>query len=93
MWRQWLGRKPLSEAQAAARTKFSKLADARGLAPAERERLLEVVETAATLRRVDALIYLHRLLKLWLAPHVVFTVLMLGLLAAHLVQVFFFAAH
>ena len=93
VWRQWLGRKPLSTAQGIVRAKFSKLAEARGLAPDEHERLLEVVETAATLRRVDALIYLHRLLKLWLAPHVAFTVLMLGLLAAHLVQVFFFTVY
>jgi hypothetical protein len=43
------------------------------------------------LRRVDSLIYLHQLLKLWLAPHVVATSLMLALMFVHVVQVVFFA--
>jgi Fe-S-cluster-containing dehydrogenase component len=47
---------------------------------------------AATLRRVDALIYLHRSLKLWLPPHVATTALMLALLVVHIVQVIYFAA-
>jgi hypothetical protein len=54
--------------------------------------LSEAVESAATLRRVDALIYLHQLLKLWLAPHVVSTSLMLALMVVHIIQVVFFAA-
>jgi hypothetical protein len=49
-----------------------------------------VVEATATLRRVDSLIYLHQLLKLWLAPHVVSTSLMLALMVVHIVQVIFF---
>jgi hypothetical protein len=53
--------------------------------------LIEAVETSATLRRVDALIYLHQLLKLWLAPHVVSSALMLALLVVHIIQVVFFA--
>jgi hypothetical protein len=48
--------------------------------------------TAATLRRVEALIYLHRLLKLWLPPHVASSALMLALLVIHLLQVLYFAA-
>jgi len=39
---------------------------------------------------VESLIYLHRLLKVWLAPHVVSTSLMLALLVVHIVQVVFF---
>ena len=53
-------------------------------------RLMEAVENAATLRRVDALVYLHRLLKLWVAPHVLFTSIMLVLMVIHIVQVVYF---
>jgi Fe-S-cluster-containing dehydrogenase component/CRP-like cAMP-binding protein len=53
-------------------------------------RLSEAVETTATLRRVDALCYLHYLLKLWLPPHVLFTSIMLILLVTHILQVVFF---
>lgn len=51
---------------------------------------LKALERMATLRRVDALIYLHRLLKIWIAPHVVSTSVMLVLMIAHIVQVIFF---
>jgi hypothetical protein len=44
------------------------------------------------LRRVDALIALHRLLKVWIVPHVVTTALMLALMLVHIVQVVYFAA-
>lgn len=53
--------------------------------------LLEAIETSATLRRVDALIYLHQLLKAWLAPHVVSTSLMLALMIVHIIQVILFS--
>jgi hypothetical protein len=53
-------------------------------------RLMDAVENAATLRRVDALIYLHQLLKLWLPPHVLFTSLMLVFMAVHIAQVIYF---
>jgi Fe-S-cluster-containing dehydrogenase component/CRP-like cAMP-binding protein len=52
--------------------------------------LLEAVETMVTVRRVDAIISLHRLLKLWVAPHVVFTALMLALMAVHIAQAIYF---
>jgi hypothetical protein len=52
---------------------------------------MEAVEATATLRRVDSLIYLHQLLKLWLAPHVVSTSVMLALMFVHVVQVVLFA--
>jgi hypothetical protein len=58
----------------------------------EDQRVVErAVEAAVTLRRVDALIYLHRLLKAWLIPHVVFTSLMLALMVVHIIQVIYFA--
>ncbi|MCG3159079.1 MAG: hypothetical protein JMDDDDMK_00055 [Acidobacteria bacterium] len=50
------------------------------------EKLLKAVEAAATLRRVDALILLHKLMKVWLPPHVGATALMLALLLVHIVQ-------
>ena len=39
---------------------------------------------------VDALIYLHRMLKIWIAPHVIATSVMLALLIVHIVQAVFF---
>ena len=73
---------------AEARQKFS--AAAEGLSRLDDTRLMDAVENAATLRRVDALIYLHRLLKIWVAPHVLFTSLMLILMAVHIAQVVYF---
>lgn len=55
--------------------------------------LLDAIESTVTLRRVDSLIYLHQLLKLWLAPHVVATSLMLVLMLVHIIQVVFFRVH
>jgi len=51
---------------------------------------MEAVEATATLRRVDSLIYLHQLLKLWLAPHVISASIMLALLMVHIIQVSLF---
>jgi Fe-S-cluster-containing dehydrogenase component/CRP-like cAMP-binding protein len=59
----------------------------------EREKrllVLRAVEKMATLRRVEALIFLHRLLKIWVAPHVISTSVMLVLMIAHIIQVVFF---
>lgn len=53
------------------------------------EKLLKTVEMAATMRRVDSLILLHKLLKAWLPPHVMSTALMLALLIVHLIQVIY----
>lgn len=58
----------------------------------ERAALLRIIEVAATLQRVEALLLLHRCLKAWLPPHVAATALFLGLLLLHLLQVFY-AAH
>ena len=86
--RQYIRREPLSALLAEAREEFgaAPLSD-----PKARVTLIQAVETSATLRRVDALIYLHQLLKLWLAPHVVTSALMLALLVIHIIQVVFFA--
>jgi Fe-S-cluster-containing dehydrogenase component/CRP-like cAMP-binding protein len=57
----------------------------------ERTLLQRAVETAVTLRRVDALIYLHKILKIWIAPHVISTSVMLALMIVHVIQVVYFA--
>jgi hypothetical protein len=87
--RQYLWREELTELRAAARGEYEK--EASGLDPESRQLLLEAIEATVTLRRVDSLIYLHQLLKLWLAPHVVASSLMLALMFVHVVQVIFFA--
>jgi Fe-S-cluster-containing dehydrogenase component/CRP-like cAMP-binding protein len=87
--RQYTKREELTALLAKARLHFRNEMSAieekekRGLA-------LKALERMATLRRLDALIYLHRLLKIWIAPHVVSTSVMLVLMIAHIVQVIFF---
>jgi Fe-S-cluster-containing dehydrogenase component/CRP-like cAMP-binding protein len=87
---QYSARKSLDALVADAKTEFEPLADSLD-EESDRRKLYHAVEVAATLRRVDALIYLHRLLKLWLPPHVIFTSLMLALMVVHIVQVVYFA--
>jgi Fe-S-cluster-containing dehydrogenase component/CRP-like cAMP-binding protein len=88
--RQYLKRERLDDALFSAKERFSaasgSLTDEK-----DRRRLERAIEAAATLRRVDALVYLHRALKLWLVPHVFFTSLMLALLIVHIIQVIYFA--
>lgn len=86
--RQYLRTEDLASMLASARSEFS---DATiGMSRLDDTRLTEAVENAATLRRVDALCYLHQLLKLWVAPHVLFTSIMLILMVIHIVQVVYF---
>ncbi|HKQ99101.1 MAG TPA: cyclic nucleotide-binding domain-containing protein [Pyrinomonadaceae bacterium] len=87
--RQYVRREDLTRMLAEAREEFRE--DAEAMSDAQARRLLmDVVEATVTLRRVDALIYLHQLLKLWLAPHVVSTSIMLALMLVHIIQVIFF---
>jgi Fe-S-cluster-containing dehydrogenase component len=88
LMRQYLKREELTALLAAARETYEE--QARSLDPESRQLLLEAVEATVTLRRVDSLIYLHQLLKLWLAPHVVTSSIMLALMVVHIVQVIFF---
>jgi Fe-S-cluster-containing dehydrogenase component/CRP-like cAMP-binding protein len=84
--RQFTRREPLGAMLESARAEFDPLAGK--LVEAEEcEKLLKTVDTAATLRRVDALILLHKVLKAWLPPHVLSSALMLALLLVHLIQV------
>jgi len=89
--RQYLQRESLEILLARAKAEFTNVAV--GLADdKDRHALQKAVESAATLRRVDALIYLHRLLKLWLPPHVASTSLMLALMLVHIIQVVYYAS-
>jgi hypothetical protein len=56
----------------------------------ERDLLIGAVETSVTLRRVDALLMLHWLLRAWIPLHVVATAVMLALLIVHIGQAVFF---
>ncbi len=88
--RQFSRREPLTALLAEAREPFkerlTKLATNE-----ERTLLLRAVETAVTVRRVEALIYLHKILKIWIAPHVISTSVMLALMIVHVIQVVYFA--
>ena len=87
--RQYWRREELTKLLAEAREEFRK--DAEDLKdPTARRSLMEAVEATATIRRVDSLIYLHQLLKLWLAPHVVSASIMLALMTIHVINVVLF---
>ncbi len=86
--RQYFKREDLNALLEDAAVQFQSEATA---ARGEQEEFSRAVETVVKLRRLDALIYLHRLLKAWLAPHVVFTSLMLALMIIHIFQVTYFA--
>ncbi|MFN2516817.1 MAG: cyclic nucleotide-binding domain-containing protein [Pyrinomonadaceae bacterium] len=88
--RQFTRREPLTASLAEARELFKERLT-RLASNEERTLLLKAVETAVTLRRVEALIYLHKILKLWIAPHVVSTSAMLALMIVHVIQVIYFA--
>jgi hypothetical protein len=89
LFRQYLRREELTTLLAKSRLQFK--AEMATLDTREkRNLLLKAIERSATLRRVEALIYLHRLLKVWLAPHVISTSVMLTLMVVHIVQVVFF---
>jgi hypothetical protein len=86
---QYLRREELTASLAKGRLQFK--AEIAALDDPEKRKLfLKAIERSATLRRVESLIYLHRLLKVWLAPHVVSTSVMLALMVVHIVQVVFF---
>jgi hypothetical protein len=87
--RQYRRREALTASLAQGRLKFRNELTAIE-EKAQRTAALKALERMATLRRVDALIYLLRLLKIWIAPHVVSTSVMLVLMIAHIVQAVFF---
>jgi Fe-S-cluster-containing dehydrogenase component/CRP-like cAMP-binding protein len=88
LFRQYFKQEDLQTMLADAREEFRDAT--RDMSRADDTRLMEAVENAATLRRVDALCYLHQLLKLWVAPHVLFSSIMLVSMIIHIVQVIYF---
>lgn len=88
LFRQYFRREDLAAMLASARAEFRDAAAK--MSRIDDARLMEAVENAATLRRVDALVLLHHLLKLWVAPHVLFTSIMLVLMVIHIIQVIYF---
>jgi hypothetical protein len=91
LWRQLWRREELKSLLAQAREEFKPITT-RLATHEERELLLSAVESAVTLRRVDALLLLHRSLRSWIPIHVISTAVMLALMAVHIVQVIFFNA-
>ena len=89
LWRQIWRREELKALLAQARQEF-KDRTTRQATDEERDLLLAAVETAVTLRRVDALLALHWLLRAWIPLHISATALMLALMLVHIVQVIFF---
>jgi hypothetical protein len=89
--RQFWRREDLNQMVESARAGFSRERASLGNEK-DRRKLDRAVEAAATLRRVDALVYLHRSLKLWLPPHVASTALMLMLMIVHIIQVIYYAS-
>ncbi len=89
LMRQYLRRESLEAMTRRARREFKPAANK--LPEADRDAFLQVVELAAISRRVDALVYLHQSLKLWVAPHVLATSLMLALMLVHIIQEIYFA--
>jgi len=92
LFRQLLGREDLKALLAKAREDFRERTT-RVATEDERELLLDAIETAVTLRRIDALLWLHRSLRWWIPVHVISTALMLSLLVVHVIQVTFFRIH
>jgi hypothetical protein len=88
--RQIIKREPLTSVLAQAREPFKDRLT-RLATREERALLLSALEAAVTLRRVDALIYLHRAMRVWIAPHVISTSIMLALMLVHVIQVVYFA--
>ncbi|HZE69085.1 MAG TPA: cyclic nucleotide-binding domain-containing protein [Pyrinomonadaceae bacterium] len=89
LMRQLIKREALKTLLAEARQEF-KDRIVRTATSEERELLLATVQTAVTLRRVEALILLHQLLKQWVPLHVVSTALMLALMVVHIIHAIFF---
>ena len=89
LWRQISRREELKALLAQARQEF-KDRTTRLTTDEERDLLISAVETAVTLRRIDALLALHWLLKFWIPMHIAATAIMLGLMAVHIIQVVYF---
>jgi Fe-S-cluster-containing dehydrogenase component len=89
LWQQLSRRESLKAALARAREEFKERLT-RLATEEERDLLITAVETAVTARRIDALLLLHRSLRVWIPAHVISTALMLAMMIVHVIQVVFF---
>lgn len=87
--RQYARRETLEALLADARKRFGD-AIAQQTNAAEQEIMRQIIDAIATIRRIDALLYIHRALKLWMPPHVISTSVMLALLVVHIAQVVYY---
>jgi Fe-S-cluster-containing dehydrogenase component/CRP-like cAMP-binding protein len=97
LMRQYLKKENLDRLLEEAKQEFrvtdqNRAADAGLPDEKQKRRLARAIEAAVTIRRIDALIYLHRSLKIWLPPHVITTSLMLALMVIHIFQVIYYFA-
>jgi hypothetical protein len=90
LWRQIWRREELKALLAQARQEYKDLTT-RLTTDEERDLLISAVEAAVTLRRVDALLALHWLLRVWIPMHIVASASMLALMLVHITQVVFFS--
>lgn len=84
LFRQFAGRDTLDHLCAEVRRRNAESKSR--LRADDRERFDSVTDALVSLRRLDALGFLHWLLKSWLIPHVVLTSIMLALLVIHIAQ-------
>lgn len=89
LFRQYLRREALDDLLKHVRQRFAK-AIASQTTPTEQAVLGQILDALATIRRIDALLYIHRALKLWLPPHVISTSVMLALMVVHILQVVYY---
>ncbi|MGQ9895964.1 MAG: cyclic nucleotide-binding domain-containing protein [Acidobacteriota bacterium] len=89
LFRQYLRREPLEELLSQVRQQFAKAIASQPM-PNEQTVLGQILDALATIRRIDALLYIHRALKLWLLPHVISTSVMLALMVIHMFQVVYY---
>ncbi|MFQ3581158.1 cyclic nucleotide-binding domain-containing protein [Chloracidobacterium validum] len=89
LFRQYIRRESLDDLLADVRRRFDGTI-AKQPHPNERDVMRQIVEAGATIRRIDALLYIHRALKIWLPPHVISTSVMLALLVVHILQVVYY---
>ncbi|HJQ68089.1 MAG TPA: cyclic nucleotide-binding domain-containing protein [Blastocatellia bacterium] len=89
--RQYLKREDLDKMIEAAKQRFAR-ERSQLVNEKDRMKLDRAIESVTTLRRIDALVYLHRSMKLWLPPHVATTSLMLALMIVHIIQVIYYAS-
>jgi len=89
LFRQYLRRESLDDLLKHVRQRFAK-AIASQTTPTEQAVLGQILDALATIRRIDALLYIHRALKLWLPPHVISTSVMLALMVVHILQVVYY---